>query len=185
MGPPKTVDQYSSDGKFIKHCDSLSSIARELKVSTGAIVYACKQGSTCKGYKFRYASYPDLDGEVWKPHPFHPIQCSNLGRINYKDNRKTFGSLNTQGYYVSNHKMCSGGRSKMYQVHRLIAETFNSTGYKECLLRNPGCKPQVDHINFKRSDNRIQNLQWVSQKENIERVWTLEAALFRHQKNTE
>lgn len=42
-------------------------------------------------------------------------------------------------------------------VHRLMAEAF---------IPNPDNKPYIDHINTIRGDNRLENLRWVTSKEN-------------------
>src|SRR3990167_11343277 len=54
--------------------------------------------------------------------------------------------------------------SKLRQclVHRLIAQTF---------IKNPKNLPIVNHKNEKRDDNRIENLEWVTIKDNMKQRW--------------
>jgi hypothetical protein len=43
-------------------------------------------------------------------------------------------------------------------VHRLVAETF---------IPNPNNLPFIDHINANRLDNRVENLRWCTEKQNL------------------
>ena len=49
------------------------------------------------------------------------------------------------------------GKSKEVLVHRIVAQTF---------IPNPCDKPQVNHKNGNKVDNRVDNLEWVTASEN-------------------
>jgi hypothetical protein len=46
---------------------------------------------------------------------------------------------------------------RTFLVHRLIAQIF---------IPNPDNKPEINHINSIRADNRLENLEWCTDKEN-------------------
>jgi len=82
--------------------------------------------------------------------------CSDGNIYSSKTNKILKGCIDTSGYksvnlFVSNYK------SKSVRIHRLIAEAF---------IPNIENKPQVNHINGVKTDNRVENLEWVTMSEN-------------------
>jgi hypothetical protein len=51
------------------------------------------------------------------------------------------------------------GRRRIFRVHRLVLEAFNPVSGSSLL--------DVNHKNFDRSDNRLENLEWCTRRENI------------------
>lgn len=109
--------------------------------------------------------------EVWKPvvgfEEYYEV--SNLGRVRslprkvrckvgYRSVRGTIlrSTINNSGYNIV--KLSVNQKQKTMLVHRLVAMSFIPNEYN---------KPQVNHINEDKQDNRVDNLEWATQVENI------------------
>lgn len=90
-------------------------------------------------------------------------EISNLGRVASligkngirKKPRILKSHIKKNGYFTVLLQM--NKRKKTISVHRLVAKAF---------CKNPKNKPHVNHINFIMTDNRAENLEWVTVKEN-------------------
>lgn len=50
------------------------------------------------------------------------------------------------------------GQKKNYRIHRLVAEAY---------LPNPDNLPEVDHIDGNKTHNYLNNLQWITHRDNV------------------
>ena len=98
-------------------------------------------------------NYSNME-EIWKiyreinnnRHDHRIYEVSNLGRV--KINGEIVEPCTGNGYF----------RIGTFYIHRAVAELF---------IPNTENKPFIDHINTIKTDNRAENLRWVTQKENM------------------
>lgn len=100
--------------------------------------------------------------EIWKDiKGCQDYMVSNMGRVKslkYGKEKILKGSL------VSGYKRVYIANKKIF-IHLLVAKAF---------IPNPENKPEIDHINTIRTDNRVENLRWVTRKENMNNPLTIQ-----------
>lgn len=113
--------------------------------------------------------------EIWKPIKGYEglYEISSLGRVKslerYVANnggkylikeRILKPTKNQYGYlYVV---ISKNNINKHKLIHRLVAETF---------ISNKHSKRTINHINGIKTDNTLENLEWCTHKENIQKAW--------------
>ena len=106
--------------------------------------------------------------EIWKDIEGYEglYQVSSLGSIrNKKMNLKQ--SYDRNKYRVIT--LCKNGIQKKYRVNRIVAIAFIPNNYN---------KAQVNHIDGNKENNCVNNLEWVTNKENMDHA--LKTGLISH-----
>lgn len=111
-----------------------------------------------------------MENEIWKDVPGYVgiYQVSNYGRIKslsrhiYRKNGQISKlqekilspGIDKYGYYIV--VLCNG-KKETKTIHRIVALSF---------INNPNNLPEIDHKDGNRKNNKVENLRWVTRKEN-------------------
>lgn len=99
-----------------------------------------------------------MEEELWREWPQDPrVKVSDKGNVvSCKRGawRPLKGSRSNRGYQ----QVGAGYHGATQLVHRMVAETW---------IPNPNNYRDVNHINGDKSDNRVENLEWVTHSQNI------------------
>lgn len=159
------VEQYTINDIFIKKWNSVREAANTLKINRNTIFEVCNNNRKSAGnFKWKYIkpNTNNLEDEIWKQNIgiFNTYKISNMGRIKNSSGKILLYSTNE--YY--NIHLQQNKTKKTVRVHRIIAE---------CFIPNPNNLPFVNHKNGNKLDNRVDNLEWINNSDNIKHAYDI------------
>ena len=162
----RSVYQFDLTGKLIKIWDSIMEAATFLGITNEFIGKCCRGECIIAGnYQWRYHEdiIQNLPDEIWKTvliDNLRVLSISSHGRIKDENGRILKGSRSQSGYII-----IQITRNVRYSAHRLVAHAFLKFDLDSELV--------VNHKNGIKTDNRLDNLEIVTQSENIRHAFDL------------
>lgn len=123
----------------------------DMPLSTDAVIVVSKCGTVIKRLPYKKWNHKNNGYSNMKEH-IYPYS-SNRGKQRFESQEK----IEKYGLYMHvTIKDC------VHPVHRVVASAW---------IDNNDNLPCVNHINGIRDDNRVENLEWVTNQENVNHAW--------------
>lgn len=167
------VNKFDLNGRLICSYKNVREAALSEKMTLPQVYVAAKREIVLGLFILRYGERKlnipveptDIEGEIWKDIEGYEgmYKISNLSRVksyrrgSIKIMRQT---VNASGYHIV--ELARNNERRSFRVHRLLAQAF---------IPNPDKKPVINHINGKKGDNSLNNLEWVTISENIHHAY--------------
>ena len=109
-----------------------------------------------------------MDEILWKTLVYHGeiferFEVSTDGKIRNSDTHKIYKTcVNKNGYEQICVSLGSRNKKKVFKIHKAIAETF---------IPNVENKPEVNHKDGNKLNNRVTNLEWATGSENVQHAY--------------
>lgn len=107
----------------------------------------------------------DLPGEKWRDvvgyEEFYKVSnCGRVKSVRFGKENILNACVSRKGYLQVH--LRKNGSGKSFEVHKLVALAF---------LPKPDGEFEIDHIDGDKSNNRVDNLEWVTHGENLRRAY--------------
>jgi hypothetical protein len=83
-------------------------------------------------------------------------KVSNLGNIKNSSGREMSKSYHMKGYVTA--RLTKNKIGKTFLIHRIVAMAF---------IKNENNKPSINHKDGDKKNNKVDNLEWCTQEENV------------------
>jgi hypothetical protein len=159
----KKVIQFDKENNKINEFESIEKAAKHINLTYHAIIRVLKnKNKTAGGYIWKYMDCKDEPREVnlqdYLKINNYNYMINNKGDVYSNKTKKNLAPIKNQnGYYYIT--LTNKNGKKNFYIHQLVAKYFIKNINDD--------KKFVNHINRIKTDNRVENLEWVTHKENI------------------
>lgn len=162
-GQKNKVYQYTLDNVFINEYNSPIDVEKETGIPHTRILSVCQgKARTSGGYIWKYSdeyigkqqksAVPE--GKIREDYPNYII--TNDGKV-YNSQRKRYLTIKKHVNGYTGISLSNETKRTNFYIHRLVALLF---------IDNPNSLPEVNHIDFDKTNNNVANLEWMSRSDN-------------------